>query len=129
VHAEATPHLAYAIELISQSGVGVGVAINPATPVGALAEISATIDMALCMTINPGWGGQRLISHTIQKIERVRAIVGSNVAVEVDGGIDPDTAPDCRGAGANVFVAGSGIFGKSDPGEAYQAIVQAVKGE
>jgi ribulose-phosphate 3-epimerase len=129
VHTEATPHVAYALDLIAQSGLGVGVAINPATPVGALAEISQMIDMALCMTINPGWGGQRLIPHTIQKIERVRAIVGSEVAVEVDGGVDPDTAPDCRRAGANVFVAGSAIFGKPDPGEAYQAIARSIQAE
>ena len=100
-------------------------AINPATPVGALAEVTGAIDMALCMTVNPGWGGQPFIAHSLEKIERVRAIVGSDVAVEVDGGIDPDTAPGCRRAGANVFVAGSAIFGARDPGEAYRAIARA----
>jgi ribulose-phosphate 3-epimerase len=126
VHSEATPHLAYAVDLIAENGLNVGVAINPATPVGALAEISEAIDMALCMTINPGWGGQRLIPYTIQKIERVRAIVGGEVAVQVDGGIDPETAPGCRAAGANVFVAGSAIFSSPDPGESYRAIARAV---
>jgi ribulose-phosphate 3-epimerase len=127
VHAESTPHLAYALKLIRESGVGAGVAINPATPVGALAEVVDLLDMALCMTINPGWGGQPFIEHSPQKIERVRAILGTGVAVEVDGGIDTATAPTCRDAGANVFVAGSAIFGSSDPGESYLAIARSVE--
>jgi ribulose-phosphate 3-epimerase len=126
VHAEATPHVAYAALLLREAGVGVGVAINPATPVGALAEITDTIDMALCMTINPGWGGQPLIPHTLEKVKRVRAIVGGEIAVQVDGGIEPATAPTARAAGANVFVAGSAIFDRDDPGAAYQAIVESV---
>jgi ribulose-phosphate 3-epimerase len=124
-HAEATPHVAYTAEKIRQGGAGVGVAINPATPVGALAEVVELMDMALCMTVNPGWGGQPFIAHSPQKIERVRAIVGAAVAVEVDGGIDPDTAPRCRDAGASVFVAGSAIFSSPDPGDAYRAIAAA----
>ncbi len=128
-HAEATPHLAYTADLIRQGGAGVGVAINPATPVGALAEVVELLDMALCMTVNPGWGGQPFIAHSPQKIERVRAIVGAQVAVEVDGGIDPGTAPTCRQAGASVFVAGSAIFSSSDPGEAYLAIVRSVEAD
>ena len=126
-HAEATQHVAYAADLIRQGGAGVGVAINPATPVGALAEVVELLDMALCMTVNPGWGGQPFIVHSPQKIERVRAIVGAGVAVEVDGGVDPETAPVCRVAGASVFVAGSAIFGASDPGEAYLAIARSVE--
>jgi ribulose-phosphate 3-epimerase len=126
-HAEATPHVAYAAGLIHEHGASVGVAINPATPVGALAEIAGAIDLALCMTVNPGWGGQPFIEHSPEKIERVRAIVGSGVAVEVDGGIDPATAPRCREAGASVFVAGSAIFASADPGEAYRAIARSVE--
>jgi ribulose-phosphate 3-epimerase len=124
-HAEATPHVAYTANLIGQGGAGVGVAINPATPVGALAEVVELLDMALCMTVNPGWGGQPFIAHSPQKIERVRAIVGTDTAVEVDGGIDPDTAPICRDAGASVFVAGSAIFSSPEPGDAYRAIAAA----
>ncbi len=127
VHAEATPQLAYAVHLIRDSGACVGVAINPATPVGALAELVGAIDMALCMTINPGWGGQPFIEHSPEKIKRVRAIVGADVAVEVDGGIDPGTASKCREAGANVFVAGSAIFGSSEPADAYLAIARSVE--
>jgi ribulose-phosphate 3-epimerase len=126
-HAEATPHVAYTADLIRQSGVGVGLAINPGTPVGALAEVVDLLDMALCMTVNPGWGGQPFIAHSPQKIERVHAIVGSAVAVQVDGGVDPETAPVCRQAGASVFVAGSAIFGASDPGDAYLAIARSVE--
>jgi ribulose-phosphate 3-epimerase len=127
VHAESTPQLAYAVHLIRDSGACVGVAINPATPVGALSEITDAIDMTLCMTINPGWGGQPFIEHSLEKLPRVRAILSEDVAVEVDGGINPATAPKCRQAGANVFVAGSAIFSSADPGEAYLAIAQSLQ--
>jgi ribulose-phosphate 3-epimerase len=126
VHAEATPHLAYAVNLIREGGACVGVAINPATPVGALAEIADAIDLALCMTVNPGWGGQPFIAHSLEKLPRLRALVGAGVAVEVDGGIEPHTAPPCLDAGANVFVAGSAVFAAADPGEAYRAIAASV---
>jgi ribulose-phosphate 3-epimerase len=125
-HAEATPHVTYAASLIREHGACAGVAINPGTPVGALAELGGTIDLALCMTVNPGWGGQEFIEHSLQKIERVRAIVGDGVAVEVDGGIATDTAPRCRQAGASVFVAGTAIFTAADPGAAYAAIARSV---
>jgi ribulose-phosphate 3-epimerase len=126
-HAEATPHVAYAANLIRESGACVGLAINPGTAVGALAEVTDAIDLALCMTVNPGWGGQPFIAHALDKLPRVRALVGASVAVEVDGGIDPLTAPSCREAGANVFVAGSAIFSAADPGEAYRAIAASVE--
>ncbi len=125
-HAEATPHVAYAANLIRESDACVGVAINPGTPVGALSEVAGRIDMALCMTVNPGWGGQTFIEHSLDKLPRVRAILPEGVAVQVDGGVAPDTAPACRQAGANVFVAGSAIFGAADPGEAYRAIAASV---
>lgn len=125
-HAEATPHAAYAANLIRESGARVGVAINPGTPVAALAEVVAALDLALCMTVNPGWGGQPFIERSPEKIVRLRALVGERAALEVDGGIDPGTAPACRAAGANVFVAGSAIFRADDPGEAYLAITRAV---
>jgi ribulose-phosphate 3-epimerase len=125
-HAEATPHVAYTASLIREAGAGAGLAINPGTPVGALAEVTELIDLALCMTVNPGWGGQPFIDHSLDKLPRVRALVGADVAVEVDGGIDPRTAPRCRQAGANVFVAGSAIFSAPDPGEAYRAIAASL---
>jgi ribulose-phosphate 3-epimerase len=125
-HAEATPHIAYTASLIRESGACVGLAINPATAVGALAEVTEAIDLALCMTVNPGWGGQAFIAHSLEKLPRVRALVGHGVAVEVDGGIDPDIAPACLQAGTSVFVAGSAIFSAADPGEAYRAIAASV---
>jgi ribulose-phosphate 3-epimerase len=124
-HAEATAHVAYTANLLRESGVGVGVAINPATPVGAFAELKDAIDVALCMTVNPGWGGQPFIEHSLEKVKRLRALLGEGVALEVDGGIDPDTAGPCRTAGANLFVAGSAVFGSPDPAAAYRAIVEA----
>jgi ribulose-phosphate 3-epimerase len=128
VHAEATPHLARAVGMIHESGAGAGVAINPATPPEALEEIGQDIELALCMTVNPGWGGQPFIAHSLDKLPRVRRAVGEEVAVEVDGGIDPETAPACRAAGAGVFVAGSAIFSEPDPAAAYAAIVAALAG-
>jgi ribulose-phosphate 3-epimerase len=125
-HVEATPHAAYAASIVRDSGAGVGVAINPGTLAGALSELAGAIDMALCMTVNPGWGGQRFIAHSLEKLPRVRAIVGEDVAVQVDGGIAPDTASACLKAGASVFVAGSAIFDAADPGTAYRAIAEAV---
>lgn len=125
-HAEATPHIAYTANLIRERGVGVGLAINPATPAEALADIAGALDMVLCMTVNPGWGGQPFIAHSLEKLPRVRALVGEGVAVEVDGGIEPHTAPRCLQAGANVFVAGSAIFTSPDPGDAYRAIAASV---
>jgi ribulose-phosphate 3-epimerase len=129
VHAEATPHLAYAANLVHELGARVGVAINPATPAGVLADIAHELDVALCMTVNPGWGGQAFIAHSLQKLGPTREIVGEDVALEVDGGIDVATAPRCLAAGANLFVAGSAIFGSADPGEAYLAIARSVDAE
>ena len=125
-HAEATPHIAYAASLVREHGACVGVAINPGTLAGALSEVAGEIDMALCMTVNPGWGGQAFIAHSLEKLPRVRAIVGEHVAVQVDGGVAPDTAPACLQAGASVFVAGSAIFGAADPGAAYRAIAESI---
>jgi ribulose-phosphate 3-epimerase len=124
-HAEATPHIAYTASLVREGGARVGVAINPATPVGAVAEVPGAIDLVLCMTVNPGWGGQAFIGHSLEKIERLRHILGDDVALEVDGGIDTDTAGPCRAAGANLFVAGSAIFGESDPALAYRRVADA----
>jgi len=128
-HTEATPHAEYAANEIRAGGACVGVAINPATPVEALTELAGTIDLALCMTVSPGWGGQPFIARSPQKIARLRALLdgeGSSAALEVDGGIDPTTAPICRGAGTTLFVAGSAIFHAPDPGAAYRAIAESI---
>ncbi len=125
IHAEATPHLAYVVERVREHGAGAGVAINPATPPEVLLEIAELLDLALCMTVNPGWGGQPFIARSPGKISRLRTLLGYAVAIEVDGGVDPTTAPLCREAGASLFVAGSAIFGSKNPGDAYRAIAQA----
>jgi ribulose-phosphate 3-epimerase len=125
-HAEATPHVAYTASLIRERGAGVGVAINPGTPVGALAEAADMLEVALCMTVNPGWGGQAFIERSLEKLPRLRAILGEDVAVEVDGGVDARTAPHCLAAGASLFVAGSAVFHAEDPAEAYLSITRAI---
>jgi ribulose-phosphate 3-epimerase len=128
IHAEATPQLALAIERARQAGAGVGVAINPGTPPAVLSEVSGEIDVALCMTVNPGWGGQPFIAASPQKVARLRELIGPDRALEVDGGIDVRTAPLCARAGATIFVAGAAIFATPDPGRAYAELVQALAG-
>jgi ribulose-phosphate 3-epimerase len=125
VHAEATPHVHYAVQAIREAGVEAGVAITPSTPVEALAEVRGDLWSALCMTVNPGWGGQAFISSSLDKIGRLRQLVGPQVEVEVDGGIDRDTAGPCAQAGASLFVAGTSVFGAPDPAAAYAEIASA----
>jgi ribulose-phosphate 3-epimerase len=128
VHAEATPHLARAVSLAREAGARAGVAINPGTPAEALTDMAGAIDLALCMTVNPGWGGQAFIERGLDKLPRLRALLGEQVALEVDGGIDTRTAPRCRAAGASLFVAGSAIFATPDPAAAYLALAASLEG-
>jgi ribulose-phosphate 3-epimerase len=123
VHAEATPHVHYAVQRIRELGCTAGVAVCPSTPLDVFLEVE--VDVALCMTVDPGWGGQAFIPASPNKIARLRAMLESDVDVEVDGGIDPATAATARHAGANLFVAGSAIFGASDPAQAYSDIAAA----
>ncbi len=114
VHQEASTHLHRTIQQIRALGKRVGVAINPATPLVMLQEVLNDIDLALCMTVNPGFGGQSFIRDSLPKIERLRAMIqqhGATCDLEVDGGIAPDTAHDVVRAGANVLVAGSAVYG------------------
>jgi ribulose-phosphate 3-epimerase len=122
VHAEATPHLHYAIQAINDAGCTAGVAITPSTPVEALSEIRAELWSALCMTVNPGWGGQRFIPASLDKIRRLRTLIGPDVELEIDGGIDTETAGPCAEAGASLFVAGTSVFGTPDPGAAFRQV-------
>ncbi|GAC1438078.1 MAG: ribulose-phosphate 3-epimerase [Solirubrobacteraceae bacterium] len=122
IHAEATPHLDYALTLIREAGAWGGLAVCPGTPIDVFGELE--VDLALCMTVNPGWGGQRFISRSVAKLERLRASAGA--PVQVDGGIDARTAADCAAAGASFFVAGNAVFGAADPGAAYAEIVRAL---
>jgi ribulose-phosphate 3-epimerase len=122
-HAEATPHLHYTQQAIKAAGCLTGLALNPGTPAEAVAELEP--DMVLCMTVNPGWGGQKFLEHSLSKLERLRALIGPETALEVDGGIDEHTAPRCAQAGATVFVAGTAVFGAPDPQAAVRAILDA----
>jgi ribulose-phosphate 3-epimerase len=119
VHWEATPHVHYALGAVRDAGLHSALAINPATPPEAIVGLSGMFDHLLCMTVNPGWGGQPFIETSTAKVARLRELLGPEVPIEVDGGIDADTARVCRVAGATLFVAGSSIFGATDPAAAY----------
>jgi ribulose-phosphate 3-epimerase len=126
VHVEATPHLHYALAAIRDAGCAAGAAICPATPASALDEVAGeSLDLALCMSVNPGWGGQSLIPASYSKLERLRERLPAHVALEVDGGVHEETAGPCADAGANVFVAGSAVLGAEDPVAAYERITAA----
>ena len=126
LHAEATPHLDYVLSQIRAAGLAAGLAVCPSTPLEVYAEVADSLDLALCMTVNPGWGGQAFIEASIGRLERLAALLGEGVALEVDGGIEADTGRRCRAAGAGVFVAGSAVFGSPDPAAAYVALAEAV---
>jgi ribulose-phosphate 3-epimerase len=126
VHWEATPHVHYALQAVQEAGLHVGLALNPATPADVVAGVTAELDHVLCMTVNPGWGGQDYIESSTAKVARLRELLGPDVPIEVDGGIDAATARITRDAGATLFVAGSSIFGTSDPASAYSEIATAI---
>jgi len=123
-HAEATPHANRTLAAIRELGCCAGIAINPGTPVEALSELRGLADIALCMTVNPGWGGQAFIASSSDKVSRLKPLVG-DATIEVDGGVDLDTAGSVAAAGASLFVAGSAVFGADDPAAAYAAIAAA----
>ena len=125
-HAEATAHVHYTLDRIREHGCRAGLAVNPGTPPAVYGEV--TPDIALCMTVNPGWGGQAFIEASLDKVRRIRALIGDDPELEVDGGVDRETAGPCAQAGATLFVAGSAIFRATDPGEAYREIASAVAG-
>jgi len=125
LHAEATPHVHYALSAVREAGCRAGVALNPATPADVLAYVAADADLLLCMTVNPGWGGQSFLPRSPAKVERLRALLGPGPALEVDGGIAAETAAQCAAAGATLFVAGSAVFGTGDPGAAVREIAAA----
>ena len=126
VHHEATPHLHRALTTIRSLDCRSGAAINPATPADTLFDVLEICDLALVMTIDPGFGGQRLIDRTLLKVRQVRGEVTRQELVcdvEVDGGVDPDTARRCVEAGANVLVAGTSVFGTADPAAAVAGLL------
>lgn len=125
VHVEACPHLHRTIQLIKSHGVKAGVVLNPATPVDSIKHIIGDIDMVLLMTVNPGFGGQAFIHSVLPKIKEVSDLVSDNnlsVEIEVDGGVNVETAKLCVEAGANVLVAGSAIYNQENRREAISKI-------
>lgn len=118
VHAEACPHLHRTLQQIRELGKRAGVAVNPGTPAGVLSEVLDTVDLVLAMTVNPGFSGQQFIRGVLPKVRQLREWLearGASVDLEVDGGVDPETAPLAAAAGANVFVAASAVFRTGRP--------------
>jgi len=132
VHYEVCPHLHRTLTAIRALDCRSGAAINPSTPAANLDDVLEVCDLALVMTINPGFGGQKLIPRTLRKVERVRAEIdrqGLDTEVEVDGGVDASNARACVEAGANVLVAGTAVFGHADgPAAGGQAVLAAATG-
>ncbi len=127
VHAEATVHLDRTLNFIRSQNAGVGVSINPATPLSAVHHVLGLVDMLLIMSVNPGFGGQPFIPYTVNKIRQARQIIEDHhyrCAIEVDGGIDIDTLPEVVQAGAEVLVAGSAIFHAPDPARKVKELLE-----
>ena len=125
-HFEADPNIHRTLGAIREAGCLAGVAINPGTPAVAVSELGPFADVVLCMSVNPGWGGQSFIETSPEKVRRIRDIASTPV-IEMDGGIDADTVGSVAEAGATLFVAGSAVFGAPDPGEAFQRIAAAAE--
>jgi len=128
VHVEACPHLHRTVHLIKEHNLKAGVVLNPHTPVEMIEHILEDVDLVLLMTVNPGFGGQKFIHTVLPKIRRVAQLVKErklNIEIEVDGGVNEQTAILCREAGANVLVAGSAIYNKEDRA----AAIRAIRGE
>lgn len=125
VHVEATPHIHRALQLIKAAGAKAGVVINPGTSVAAVEAVLGQVDQVLVMTVNPGFGGQAFIPATLDKVRQLadlRQKNGYNYLIEVDGGVNDKTAADCLAAGADILVAGSYVFGHSNPAQAIQTL-------
>jgi ribulose-phosphate 3-epimerase len=127
VHPEAGPHLDRTLQTIRALGKKAGVALNPSTPEDAIAYVLDRLDLVLLMTVNPGFGGQSFIPAVVEKIRRVKTMIGTRpIDIEVDGGVTPDTAGLVAAAGANVLVAGSAVF-KGGSRESYAANIAAIR--
>jgi ribulose-phosphate 3-epimerase len=123
-HFEATPHANRTLAAIRELGCLAGVALNPGTPADSVAELRGLADLVLCMTVNPGWGGQAFIESSPDKISRLAGLA-DGATIEVDGGVDVSTAGTVAAAGASLFVAGSAVFGAADPAASYAEIAAA----
>jgi ribulose-phosphate 3-epimerase len=128
VHVEVLPHLNRTVAAIKELGVQAGVVLNPSTPITAIEEVAGDVDFVLLMSVNPGFGGQRFIRGSLDKIRRLRALLdraGSVAPIEVDGGVDLRTIKDVVAAGASILVAGNAVFGVGDPAANLAALRQA----
>ena len=122
IHPESTPNIHYGLKLIRELGCKAGVVINPGTSVTAVEPVAEIVDLCLCMSVNPGWGGQRYIPTSTRRLAALRQLLPEEVVLEVDGGISLETIDEARDAGAQVFVAGSSVFGAGDPAEAFREL-------
>jgi ribulose-phosphate 3-epimerase len=130
LHQEAVPHLQRQVAFLRESGVRAGVALNPATPLVTLEEILPELDYVLVMSVNPGFGGQKFLVAALDKVRRLRATVearGLKTQIEVDGGVDAGNIRALVDAGAEVLVAGSAVFGHSDPEAAVRRLIEAAR--
>ena len=128
VHVEAVPHLQRTLTLIRRFGARAGAVLNPSTPASALEDVVGDLDFVLVMSVNPGFGGQRFIPNTLEKIRRVRDVLsrgGASIPIEIDGGIDASNIAAVVTAGASIIVAGNAIFRSTDPEGATRALRQA----
>ena len=125
IHWEATPHVHFTLNAVREADCLAGLAINPATPPQVVDGQSDMFDLLLCMTVNPGWGGQAYIETSTEKVRMLRELLPDGVPIEVDGGIDAESAATSAEAGATLFVAGSSVLGQEDPAEAYRRIAEA----
>lgn len=126
VHVEASPHLHRTIQQIHSAGMLAGATLNPSTPVEMLEDVIEDLDLVLIMSVNPGFGGQKFIEHSLKKVEKLRGMIdscGSGALIEVDGGVNVDNAPLLVKAGADALVAGSAVFNAPDP----EAEIEALK--
>jgi len=131
VHVEAVPHLHRTISFIKKLGARAGAVLNPSTPAVTLEDIARDLDFVLVMSVNPGFGGQVFIPHSVDKVRHVRSVLtaaGSSAQIEIDGGIDETTAFRVVEAGASILVAGQAIFGTNDPERATRALRAAASG-
>lgn len=127
VHAEATKHLDRSLQAVRDLGCKAGVALNPHTPVTVIEHVLDRIDLVCLMSVNPGFGGQKFIPEVVEKTRRVKALIGERpIHIEIDGGVDPTTAPLVTAAGADVLVAGSAVF-KGNGVEGYRANIDAIR--
>ena len=127
VHAEAGPHLDRSLQAIRNLGKKAGVSLNPSTPESVIEYVLDRLDLVLLMTVNPGFGGQAFIPSVVEKVKRVKAMIGARpIDIEIDGGVTPETAPLVAAAGANVLVAGSAVFKGGDEAS-YRANIEAIR--